>query len=359
MTSHRPALRLVRLGALLALAAAMPNRPTFGQEPLDAPVSWRTDYGSALEEARAADRLLWIQFTGSWCPNCVRMEHDSFGHPAVVARTRSEFVAVKLQADVYQDLALGFNLSGLPASVIVDPSRNVLAVYQGYLGPDDLDALLGRAVALHTPKVNPEDVVDAPRLASAFIGPDDLSNPPEVPDEFAIVVARPIKKEEHAALSGYCPVSLVAEKKLIEGQAEYAVSHEGRIYRFASLVTFNLFRRDPERYVPANDGRCPVEQMDKGLEAAGDPRFGALYKGRLYLCSSREDRAQFLKEPSRYATVGVEDGGNCPHCLAEGGTTVPGDPRYSLSQGGRRFWFPDDAHRSAFMSLAPSTTIRR
>ncbi|KAJ3048203.1 hypothetical protein HK102_012749, partial [Quaeritorhiza haematococci] len=128
---------------------------------------------------------------------------------------------------------------------------------------------------------------------------------------------------------------------------------------FANLVTFNLFRRDPERYVPANDGRCPVEQLEQGREAPGDPRYGALYKGRLYLCASVEDRLRFVQDPERYSTVGVEAQGNCPHCLDAEGLAVPGDPRYSLTQGGRRYWFPDESHRAAFMSLAPSQTIRR
>lgn len=348
MTPQRPLMRLARLAALACIAAAgVPS--TRGEDaPSGEALAWREDYGAALEEARSTGRLLWIQFTGPWCPNCVRMEHDSFPSPAVVARTRSEVVPLRLRADVHQEMALDFNLSGLPASVIVDPERHVLAVHQGYLGPDDLDGLLGRAVAAHAPRHNPEDLAEAPRLAGEFVGPPR----PEA-------VASPAKKEEDVELAGFCPVSLVAEKKLIQGQAEYVVEHGGRVYRFANALTFNLFRRDPERYVPANDGRCPVEQLDAGREAQGDPRFGALYKERLYLCASKDDRSRFVQDPERYAAVGVEAGGNCPHCLAERGEAVPGDPRYSLSEQGRRFWFPDEAHRDAFMSLAPSDTIRR
>ena len=54
-------------------------------------IAWRDDYDNlALEEARAANRLLWIQFTGPWCPNCTRMERDSFPDPVVVqARANS------------------------------------------------------------------------------------------------------------------------------------------------------------------------------------------------------------------------------------------------------------------------------
>ncbi len=98
-------------------------------------ISWRTDYARALEEARTRNQLLWIQFTGPWCPNCTRMEQDSFAHPAIREHARRSFVPVKLRSDVNEQLALSFELSGLPATVIVAPSRQVILVRQGYLGP--------------------------------------------------------------------------------------------------------------------------------------------------------------------------------------------------------------------------------
>ena len=100
-------------------------------------------------------------------------------------------------------------------------------------------------------------------------------------------------------MSGYCPVSLVSDKRLVQGQTEYTVTHEGRLYRFANLVTFNLFRRDPERYVPVNNGNCPVCRSSEESVQPGDPRYGALYQGRLFLCATDADRQRFLAEPGR------------------------------------------------------------
>ena len=105
-------------------------------------IAWRDDYASALEEARTANRLLWIQFTGPWCPNCARMERESFPHPAVVEHARESFVPLKLRSDVHEQLAREFNLSALPATIIVAPDREVIAIHQGYLGPAEFDAFL-------------------------------------------------------------------------------------------------------------------------------------------------------------------------------------------------------------------------
>ncbi len=86
-----------------------------------------------------ADRLVWIQFTGPWCPNCMRMERDSFPDADVIDHSQRSFVPLKLRSDVHERLALDFNLSGLPATVLIAPTREVIAIRQGYLGPDELE----------------------------------------------------------------------------------------------------------------------------------------------------------------------------------------------------------------------------
>ncbi len=136
--------------AALSIAAGMLCASTLAPiaratEPT--PISWRDDYGGALEEARATNRLVWIQFTGPWCPNCVRMERDSFPDADIIGHTQRSFVPLKLRSDVHEQLALAFNLSGLPATVLVAPTREIVAVRQGYLGPEELDQLLSQSLA--------------------------------------------------------------------------------------------------------------------------------------------------------------------------------------------------------------------
>ena len=129
----------VRRGFVWAIAASSLLSIANAESPETVPdaISWREDYGEALVEARASDHLLWIQFTGPWCPNCQRMEQDSFTDSAIREHSRTDFVPLKLRSDVNEELALSFDLSGLPASVIVDPSRQVLSVHQGYLRAPD------------------------------------------------------------------------------------------------------------------------------------------------------------------------------------------------------------------------------
>jgi YHS domain-containing protein len=333
---------------ILASASTRATEPT--------PIAWREDYGGALREARATNRLVWIQFTGPWCPNCHRMERDSFPDADVIEHAQRSFVPLKLRSDVHERLALSFNISGLPATVLVAPTREIVAIRQGYLGPDELEQVLregltswrGRDLGAKAGETT------ADRAKRDATGPVKAASP------------RP-KEEPKFALSGYCPVSLVSDRKLVAGRAEHSVQHEGNTYRFADAALSDRFRKEPERYIPANGGDCPVTEIDRGIARPGDPRWGVLYQGRLYLCASEATRRRFLGEPGRYALVDVAERGFCAHCLSETGILVRGDPKVAITRDGRRYWFPDPRHRAAFLAANPgssmidsaSTTVRR
>jgi YHS domain-containing protein len=329
---------------------------TSARETEPAPISWREDYGGALREAKATNRLVWIQFTGPWCPNCHRMERDSFPDADVIEHAQRSFVPLKLRSDVHERLALDFNVTGLPATVLVAPTREIVAIRQGYLGPDELEQVLR------------EGLTNWQGRAAAAKGGETAADPARREAAARAESASPRAKQEiDLALSGYCPVSLVSDRKLVAGQTEYTIRHEGNTYRFANAVLSDRFRKEPERYVPANGGDCPVTEIDRGIARPGDPRWGVLYQGRLYLCASEEARRRFLGEPGRYALVDVAEQGFCVHCLGETGLLVRGDPKIAITRDGRRYWFPDPGHRAAFLAANPrssmidptATTVRR
>ena len=102
----------------------------------------RTDLHRAEIEARAQNRLLWVQFTGSWCPNCVRLERESFVHPQVVGHARNFFVPVKIQSEQHEELVERFGLTGIPATILVKPSGEVVARHEGYVDAATFGAFL-------------------------------------------------------------------------------------------------------------------------------------------------------------------------------------------------------------------------
>jgi YHS domain-containing protein/thiol-disulfide isomerase/thioredoxin len=292
---------------LMGFSAGGRGYPAFGAE--SGQIRWREDYAAALDEAKSAGRPLWIQFTGPWCPHCTRMERDSFPAPAIIQHADETFIPLKLRSDVHQQLAVSFNLSGIPASIVVSPNLEILAFQQGYLGPAELDAFLNAAaargeLARRQPQPNSREAAlrVEKRSSDAKVKTDPNPGPNRNPSS-----------DPKLSLRGYCPVSLVRDRKLVVGDAAFAVEQEGRVYRFAKLELADEFRKSPQRFIPWKDGTCPVTETDSGKTLPGSPKWGVIYQNRLFLCASAEARLQFVKAPERYAPAdGAERFGEMP-----------------------------------------------
>jgi hypothetical protein len=144
MREHKDWLGRIGLGfaVFCSLGAVCASVLALGPET----IPWRTDFHGAESEARAKSRLLWVQFTGAWCPNCSRMERESFIHPQVVDKACSSFIPVKIRSEQHEELVDRFGLSGIPATVIVKPSGEVVALHEGYLDAAAFHGFLERAL---------------------------------------------------------------------------------------------------------------------------------------------------------------------------------------------------------------------
>jgi thioredoxin-related protein/YHS domain-containing protein len=329
-----PAPRRIRvgLGALLAfglLGSTLTDLATAADDARK--INWREDLGQAQAEARSRDLLLWIQFTGPWCINCRRMDRATFVHPPVVTESRERFVPVKLRSDEHELLALSLGLSSLPSTVIVRPNGEVVDRFEGYIEPERFEATL--TALLRREGRSAEQV--AARAA-----------------EKKKLAAR----DSEIALAGYCPVSLLRERKLVQGRPELTVEHDGRVFRFADEATLGAFRRKPDAFAPANDGRCPVSQVDRGDFHTGDPRWGVVYAGHLFLFKDEAQRDRFVKDPERYANVDAADRGSCPHCWNRSITARRTPSRFSAVHPDQGVTLPV-ANRIAEM-LAEAPTLR-
>ena len=94
----------------------------------------------------------------------------------------------------------------------------------------------------------------------------------------------------------------------------------GRAFDYSRRSHVSLFKRGEQRTIPerpgarfrpANGGLCAVSGLERGLEIPGNPRFGVLYRGHLFLCASAEDRRRFLEDPAGFERVGVAENGYC------------------------------------------------
>ena len=310
MSCTSTALRGSALAALLASILTTPIHAPRAQEP--ASIAWRTDFEAARAEATAARSPLWVQFTGSWCGYCVKMERDVFSHPDIVKIGNERFIPVKLQADVYAELAAAHGLEGLPATVLIAPSGRVVAKNEGYIEVEELAKMLAQAAPEPAIRVAEARPGESTQPVGDAVAASSRTTTLKVADRAA--AGRPGKKppldvdaertqaelQTRPAVGGFCPVALVRDRTLIAGSDTIQAEFEGMIYRFSTAERRAVFLANPLRYVPVDRGRCSVRWIDDGEAIEGDPRCGAIYRDRLFLFADAQSRDCFFSKAARY-----------------------------------------------------------
>lgn len=104
-------------------------------------------------------------------------------------------------------------------------------------------------------------------------------------------------------MDGFCPVTLVEQMKWQKGDPQWGAVHQGQVYLFSSQLEQQKFLADPNRFSPVMSGIDPVAYLGSGQVVPGDRRFGLTYQGTLYLFSSEESLQQFWNEPQRYSAM--------------------------------------------------------
>ena len=109
---------------------------------------WQTDYGKALETAKAQDKRVLLDFTGSdWCGPCMQLKQRVFSRSEFAGYAEKNLVLVevdypqrkKQSAEVVKQnerLArqYGIEEKGYPTIVLLDPAGKVIREFTGYDG---------------------------------------------------------------------------------------------------------------------------------------------------------------------------------------------------------------------------------
>ena len=97
------------------------------------------------------------------------------------------------------------------------------------------------------------------------------------------------------ALRGHDPVAYQTEGRPVPGQAQFAATHDGATYRFASAANRDRFRADPGRYAPAYGGFCAMG-VALGRKLDGDPSLFRVVDNRLYLNVSAPVQQRWIQD---------------------------------------------------------------
>ena len=73
---------------LAAVILFLGTTPAFSQE-----AGWTDDYNKAVERAKAENKAILLDFTGSdWCGWCMKMKEETLGTPQFTAYARQNLV---------------------------------------------------------------------------------------------------------------------------------------------------------------------------------------------------------------------------------------------------------------------------
>jgi len=123
--------------------ASLNAAPTTAAAPAEAkqdsvPAGWTTDYEAALKQAKAENKSVLIDFTGSdWCGWCIKLDREVFSQPAFKEYAQKDLVRVyidfprgKPQSDALKEknkeLAEKFGVQGLPTIVILNSEGQMI-----------------------------------------------------------------------------------------------------------------------------------------------------------------------------------------------------------------------------------------
>jgi thiol:disulfide interchange protein len=101
-------------------------------------ISWQKNLSYALVEARSEHKLVVVDFSASWCPPCIAMKHEVWPNPKVATTVRKSFVAVTVDVDHDDGLSDRYDVSGIPAVLVLDASGRVLRRHDGFLPLDGM-----------------------------------------------------------------------------------------------------------------------------------------------------------------------------------------------------------------------------
>lgn len=97
------------------------------------PEGWSTDLEKALAKAKAENKSVLVEFTGSdWCPPCIAMRKNVFSKKEFVDAASKKFILVELDfpkgdkavAEKNQPLAEKYKIEGFPTVVLLTPEGN-------------------------------------------------------------------------------------------------------------------------------------------------------------------------------------------------------------------------------------------
>ncbi len=197
-----------------------------------------------------------------------------------------------------------------------NPAANPYAAYAPPAQPQPVAAPLHSQTQVASPQIGYEP--QSPATPPGYSVPPDASVPPSsASGPVSEEAQRPTDAQQASAapdpsrlpsgapplgFDGYCPVSMRSAWKWVPGDPKYGAIHRGRTYWFVGPQEQQEFLARPDYYGPALAGIDPVLAIDHQQSVLGVREHSLDYDGQFFLFSSEATLQQFTSSPERYAS---------------------------------------------------------
>jgi len=342
-----------------------------------AEIAWESELRTAHAKASAEGKLLLLHFYSDNCIWCDRLEAGAFQQPQVGDVINRDFIPLKVHANKSPKLATLFKVTKFPTDVIVTVEGQTLA---HKVSPQQsaryvamlTDCLASKPVAQVAEKPEPPALpphanqrsgtrqadpvlparpndeltmtpgsrlngnvqarlagVQASGLNPAVNAPQDsfLQLPTAVPQTTAgsgspeMVLPGPqsaspsnpsavpvVNEQPELAMQGFCAVTVINENKWVEGNPEYGVIHLGKLYLFSNQQAMGAFLADPVPYTPVLNEIDVVRFFEERKIVKGKREFGVLdpIHNRMFFFFDEAALKHFEAEYERYTGAAIE-----------------------------------------------------
>ena len=317
----------------VALAAA-----SWLTAPAAAEIRWAADLATAHAEAQTTGKPLLLHFYGDNCVWCDRLEKGAFSTPQVAEAIDQGFVAVKIHAGEQPAVASMFRVRQWPTDVVVTPAGKVLshggspqqpAAYIAMLADSSsklpANAAAGAMELAATRPPGAEAVLAAGRTHSAGIDATlagartdamSLGSPDRPASDKRDRGASELTHSKKTAatqtpdliMNGYCAVSIIEENQWVEGNPQFGVIHLGQLYLFASEAKLQKFLANPTPYTPMLGGIDVIRFFEEKRIVQGDREFGMVdpVHQRIFLFADEDAMLHFQEHFQRYTDSAID-----------------------------------------------------
>lgn len=312
-------------------------------KPVTAEIAWQENLRSAHSQAEQEGKLLLLHFYSDNCVWCERLEEGSFKAVPVGDAVARNFIPVKIHAGNNPKLTQMFKVTKFPTDVIVttkgqtlahsvspqDPERYVAMLTETLPGLNSDPPMIATkpeanvepagakiALAPSTPKIAADNVPDYAQSPTAPVAPTQskpqprgMNLPSGATGQLAGTRTEGLTLEMPTQVTAEITPPEIVLPTITPPAAEIAVPAEAQspaiaaikpAARSASVAGEAQLAKEPEL---AMEGFCPVTVIQEDRWVEGNPRFGVVHLGKLYLFASAEAMQTFLVDPVPFTPV--------------------------------------------------------